>query len=385
MAIEKTLFPPIPGTKMEKSFYKKLKTHRNRIPKEVIESGSEAFYSFLGDDESIGNLSTSAILKRTLRILTSMSLPAAGMPVESKKDLAKSMSHSGTDRFLYINGNLIDLENSPLFVASQAPIASGISDFLATLYKYKIQLVIMLTKTVEDEIEKADQYWVSENNAALFDDNHVDNTEGLNSTCSSLFFRDMKVSLNPEEPYYADKRLDLIYRPLLIQPQSGGAVMPLLHIQYTGWPDLGVPSSAVALCELFKIVDAYQDTAPVLVHCSAGVGRTGTFIGTYAILQAIRNGRFENETLYQTVMSMRCARYYMVQRIEQYLFMYQIILTKLNLDMSEFAANLQESVFEYQQEVTRTLLLKKLRNLVAKEESSNRTCLDTNSKRERNK
>ncbi|CCW60081.1 unnamed protein product [Phytomonas sp. EM1] len=384
MAIEETLFPPIPGTKMEESFYQKLETRRSKSQEKGVESESKTLGSLLDGNGCNKNSSTLAIFKHTANILASM-IPAGGIPAGSTVDPRGAGTRSESHPFLYINGNLIDLENAPLFVASQAPTAAGISDFFATLYKYKIQLVIMLTKTVEDEVEKACQYWPTGNEATLIGNSDVDNIGRSSETCNSLSWGNMTVSMNPEEPYYVDKELKLVYRPLQIQPRCGGDVMPLLHVQYTGWPDLGVPSSEVAFCELLKIVDAYQGAAPVLVHCSAGVGRTGTFIGTYAILQAIRSGCFENKTLRQTVMSMRRARYWMVQRIEQYLFMYWIILTKLNLDASEFAANLQQSALEYQQEVARIAILRERQRLARPQASIEKTCLTTNVKRGRTK
>ncbi|ELT89762.1 hypothetical protein CAPTEDRAFT_90491, partial [Capitella teleta] len=94
---------------------------------------------------------------------------------------------------------------------------------------------------------------------------------------------------------------------------------------YTTWPDHGVPSHATALWRLFrKLTNDADNTQPIIVHCSAGVGRTGTLIAMGHLLDQAKREKGIN--VYAYVTALRQSRLYMVQTVEQYKFIHLAVL-----------------------------------------------------------
>jgi len=113
----------------------------------------------------------------------------------------------------------------------------------------------------------------------------------------------------------------------------------LVHLQYTKWPDHGVPSDAKAIRSMINLVEEERasdplPSRPIVVHCSAGLGRTGTFCAIHQIImqmrRAVRTPGFDlssySVNLYQTVLQMRECRSGMVQQLAQYTFCYRAII-----------------------------------------------------------
>ncbi|RNF05416.1 tyrosine-specific protein phosphatase [Trypanosoma rangeli] len=240
----------------------------------------------------------------------------------------KSIDSTQTPSSYYINGNLIDLGLPHKFVACQAPVDKGIPDFLSIIYEKKINLVVMITKLSEGGITKANRYWPGENGA------------------SSVIIpgaSELTITREPGEVYGAEQELQLTRRYLTFQ-RPNEPPHKLLHVQYTGWPDHGVPQSAAALEALLAIVNASPTTVPVIVHCSAGIGRTGTLIGAYGVLAHLERGTLTDTTVYDVVSTMRRQRSGMVQRVEQYFVIYITLMTRLGFDVSALVALLNNKV-----------------------------------------
>lgn len=92
--------------------------------------------------------------------------------------------------------------------------------------------------------------------------------------------------------------------------------MPLLvtHYHFLGWPDHGVPKFATSLVEFIRRVrHGYVSESPILVHCSAGAGRTGTYITLDAMLERMKE--LDNINVYEFVRNMRAKRVQMVQTL----------------------------------------------------------------------
>ncbi|EOA92625.1 Receptor-type tyrosine-protein phosphatase beta, partial [Anas platyrhynchos] len=87
------------------------------------------------------------------------------------------------------------------------------------------------------------------------------------------------------------------------------------HFHYTVWPDHGVPETTQSLIQFVRTVRDYinrtPDTGPTIVHCSAGVGRTGTFIALDRILQQLDSK--DTVDIYAAVHDLRLHRVHMVQ------------------------------------------------------------------------
>ena len=72
-----------------------------------------------------------------------------------------------------------------------------------------------------------------------------------------------------------------------------------------------------------------------MVHCSAGVGRTGTFIAFYKLLEDYEDKQKKSLNVYKTVLEMRRQRYWMVQKQEQYAYIFKCIWDEIKSKESE--------------------------------------------------
>ena len=94
------------------------------------------------------------------------------------------------------------------------------------------------------------------------------------------------------------------------------------HLWFNGWPDFGVPDTPKTLVDLVNILrEEHSPNETCLVHCSAGVGRTGTIIALNKIMEEIDNGA-EEVDIFDTVLQLRSERVHMVQKPSQYTFLY---------------------------------------------------------------
>ena len=105
---------------------------------------------------------------------------------------------------------------------------------------------------------------------------------------------------------------------LFTQQSSSNESPPLdvTHFHYTGWPDHGVPSNAMSLVHFGRHIRKFHpisDDAPLVVHCSAGVGRTGTFIALDMMVQAVHTD--QTIDIYGCVRKLRSQRVHMVQSL----------------------------------------------------------------------
>lgn len=154
---------------------------------------------------------------------------------------------------------------------------------------------------------------------------------------TQLKFNNFNVSL--EEETYPLKEKDLLERKLIIELKNKcNKKLEIKQLQYLGWPDHGVPSVDLAYPIFNYMYEAINsdvsDNTPVLVHCSAGIGRTGTFISSYNIwrsiqlgLKSINNNKTNvfNISIFDVVRLVKECRCFSVENINQYNFIYNII------------------------------------------------------------
>ncbi|XP_041934315.1 receptor-type tyrosine-protein phosphatase O isoform X2 [Alosa sapidissima] len=202
----------------------------------------------------------------------------------------------------YINANYIPGYNSPReYIATQGPLPETRNDFWKMVLQQKSHIVVMLTQCNERRRVKCDHYWPFTDEPVAYGEITVE----MLSESESADWTVRNFRLN-----YADESQDL------------------LHLNYTSWPDHGVPTvNAIEnILQFVQIVrqQVNRTKGPIIVHCSAGVGRTGTFIALDRLMQHIREHEFAD--VLGLVSEMRSHRLSMVQTEEQYVFIHQCVL-----------------------------------------------------------
>lgn len=226
----------------------------------------------------------------------------------------------------YINASIIKAEANPSesvsrFIATQGPLPETFEDFWEMVLQNHCPAVVMLTKLVDhNRIQKCGDYFQAENGPRLFG-NISTVTRSITTTDSSLVLRHLEV--NREE--------------------SEDPPLPVLHIQYPEWPDHGVPYDTLAVREIFRRLSHLPSSkGPIVVHCSAGIGRTGTYCAIHNTIQRILIGDMTALDLVKTVSTFRAQRMGMVQTLDQYVFCYEAIIDELE-DLIA-GSNIQESL-----------------------------------------
>ncbi|KAF7245554.1 Tyrosine-protein phosphatase non-receptor type 5, partial [Varanus komodoensis] len=157
----------------------------------------------------------------------------------------------------YINANYIRGYGGEekVYIATQGPIVNTVSDFWRMVWQEHSPIIVMITN-IEEMNEKCTEYWPEE----------------------QVTYEGIEITVN--RVIQADD-----YRLRLITLKKGEEVRTLKHYWYTSWPDQKTPDQAPALLQLVQDVEeamqcAKEKNAPIIVHCSAGIGRTGCFIAT---------------------------------------------------------------------------------------------------------
>jgi protein tyrosine phosphatase len=217
------------------------------------------------------------------------------------------LSHSGTLGGDYINANHVSgWQTKSQYVATQGPIPSTIHDFWRMVWEEKVGVVVMVTNLKEKGKVKCHQYWPDENGSIQ---------------CGTLEV--MYSDYNDTDP-------DITVRKITLRSSVFNETREVVQFQVKTWPDQGVPASAHGFLQTIHTVRAAQAASasrgqdgPIVTHCSAGVGRTGTFIAVDTTLRRLLEAG--NIDLMSTVSHMRQERTGSVQTIAQYRFCYEAI------------------------------------------------------------
>nr|XP_031360804.1 receptor-type tyrosine-protein phosphatase eta [Lonchura striata domestica] len=203
----------------------------------------------------------------------------------------------------YINANYMPGYNSKkAFIAAQGPLPNTIEDFWQMVWEKSIYSIVMLTKCVEQARTKCEQYWPDKQPKSYGD----------------IIVTMVSEVVLPE----------WTIRDFTVEKSNTPESHTVRQFHFTSWPDHGVPETTDLLINFRHLVHEYNSQNPVdsptLVHCSAGVGRTGTFI---AIDRLIQQMEMENTVdVYGVVYDLRMHRPLMVQTEDQYVFLNQCVM-----------------------------------------------------------
>ncbi|XP_026059712.1 receptor-type tyrosine-protein phosphatase S isoform X1 [Carassius auratus] len=234
----------------------------------------------------------------------------------------------------YINANFIDgYRRQGSYIATQGPMPDTFSDFWRMVWEQHTANIIMITKL--EEKSRMPSYFFSKNKCDQYWPSRGTETYGL-----------MQVNLldTVELATYC-------VRTFALFKSGSGEKREVRQFQFTAWPDQGVPEHPTPFLAFLRRVKACNppDAGPIVVHCSAGVGRTGCFIVIDAMLERVKQEKTID--IYGHVTLMRSQRNYMVQTEEQYVFIYEALLEAVSCGNTEVPAR---NLYAYIQRLSQT-------------------------------
>jgi len=201
----------------------------------------------------------------------------------------------------YINANYIQGNNSKReFIATQGPLPATKEDFWRMAWEQRTPIIVALCQVVERGRIKCDHYWPYDNEPE--------------------YVSDIKLQMTREStlPEWTEREFVLI---------KGEERREIKQFHFTVWPDNGVPSPLDPLVRFVRQVrhemNRFPTMGPTIIHCSAGVGRTGTFVGIDKLLQDYKNKSYVD--IFGMVYEMRMSRCLMVQTEMQYICLHELI------------------------------------------------------------
>ncbi|CAL1265471.1 unnamed protein product [Larinioides sclopetarius] len=201
----------------------------------------------------------------------------------------------------YIHANYIDgYKLTQKYIATQGPMYNTITDFWSMVWKEKVSKIIMITNVMENGRCKCEKYWPDD----------------------VASYEDIKLSLEKEESF-----ADFVVRTFSISKDEEHR--EIKHFHFVSWPDHDVPLNTTPFINFLKRVRGYKShcIAPIVIHCSAGIGRTGTVI---LFESAFQMGIQEIQVdVLSQLCSKRKQRMNIVENYDQYIFVYQALVEAL--------------------------------------------------------
>lgn len=230
-------------------------------------------------------------------------------PDETRVELTPSPSVTGSD---YVNANYVSICLNPddddddllvdsEYISTQGPLPNTVCDFWRMVWEQNSRIIVMLTKEIESGRVKCVKYWPDKD--MLYD--------GIKVVCDDI---DSSIK-------------ELIVRKFTITNEMTKEQRKVVHYQYKEWPDHGLPASTKVFLKMVKAAVRQDGDGPIIVHCSAGIGRSGTFCAVHSIVKMMNEYVFDNHkmppiNIVETVLLLRDQRPGMVQTKEQFMFCY---------------------------------------------------------------
>ncbi|XP_013866300.1 tyrosine-protein phosphatase non-receptor type 2a [Austrofundulus limnaeus] len=219
----------------------------------------------------------------------------------------------------YINASLVSVtEAGRAYILSQGPLRNTCGHFWLMIWEQRSKAVIMLNRVIEKGSEKCAQYWPT--------------SEELQMSFTDTGFVVRLLSEEDQSQY--------TIRLLELENTKTGESRKIYHFHYTTWPDFGVPESPASFLKfLFKVRESGSlgpEHGPSVVHCSAGIGRSGTFalVDTCLVLMDKRKSP-SSVDVQKVLLGMREYRMGLIQTSDQLRFSYMAIMEGAKLILTD--------------------------------------------------
>ncbi|XP_034527469.1 tyrosine-protein phosphatase non-receptor type 13 isoform X12 [Ailuropoda melanoleuca] len=204
----------------------------------------------------------------------------------------------------YINASFIRIpvgKEEFAYIACQGPLPTTVGDFWQMIWEQKSTVIAMMTQEIEGEKIKCQRYWP----------NILGQTTMVSDRLRLALVRMQQLK-------------GFVVRAMALEEIQTGEIRHISHLNFTAWPDHDTPSQPDDLLTFISYMRHIHRSGPIITHCSAGIGRSGTLICIDVVLGLISQDlEFDIADL---VRCMRLQRHGMVQTEDQYIFCYQVIL-----------------------------------------------------------
>uniref|UniRef100_A0A2K6UVT2 Tyrosine-protein phosphatase non-receptor type 13 n=1 Tax=Saimiri boliviensis boliviensis TaxID=39432 RepID=A0A2K6UVT2_SAIBB len=204
----------------------------------------------------------------------------------------------------YINASFIKIpvgKEEFIYIACQGPLPTTVGDFWQMIWEQKSTVIAMMTQEVEGEKIKCQRYWP----------NILGKTTMVSNRLRLALVRMQQLK-------------GFVVRAMTLEDIQTRELRHISHLNFTAWPDHDTPSQPDDLLTFISYMRHIHKSGPIITHCSAGIGRSGTLICIDVVLGLISQDLdFDISDL---VRCMRLQRHGMVQTEDQYIFCYQVIL-----------------------------------------------------------
>ncbi|XP_029361655.1 tyrosine-protein phosphatase non-receptor type 7 [Echeneis naucrates] len=248
---------------------------------------------------------------------------------ESRVILKSPKEEAGPDR--YINANYMrGYKGTPrAYIATQGPMVHTVGDFWDMVWQERSSIIVMVTRLKENN-EKCEPYWpqLTDRTMTVREEEEDEDEEDRETSRFGRFLLRARDSREKDGFTVTDMEIQLCSER-----------RPVRHYWFTSWPDHHIPQCTAPLLRLVEEVETYRKSllptspqpitdcdsgpGPIIVHCSAGIGRTGCFIASSIGCQQLRETN--QVDILETVCQLRLDRGGMIQTIEQYQFLYSTL------------------------------------------------------------
>jgi len=209
----------------------------------------------------------------------------------------------------YINANYIKgASGSNAYIACQGPLPHTVNDFWRMVVECEVQVIVMACNEQEGGKHKCECYWTPDDQGEKQFGKFFISLLKSRDICPDFLVRTMRLQWSGEGGKQEERTV--------------------CQFHYSAWPDHGIPTQVKPLLEMVRLIRDCQasETLPVLIHCSAGCGRTGTICAIDFVWGLLRTGKLSGEfSLYELVKDMRRQRIAMVQTVEQYVLCHRAV------------------------------------------------------------